>query len=191
MGFSKLINDHTGFDPTTRMLNKRAFLKYINKLEKKGTTFSLIYFNIDSYGTLKDRIGNTACNHLVKEVGGRIKEYYGTDGFVGRNEESEVMVVIERHHDKNKLIDIANIIKKMFSKPIEIEDVDPNIDIKPHKLNSNNGTISLSVSVGIAVFPYHDRTSMGVLDVAKEACFVAKTKGAGNIVYSDASPFLL
>ena len=163
------LQDAAIYDWMTGVLNKSHFMKRLE--EELGRALrdikpiSLIFFDIDHFKNINDKIGHLAGDAVIKEFAKRLKKYTRTPDIICRFGGDEFILLLPNKSDK-EAIKISQRFKKELSlKPVIFE----------------RKKIKLSASMGIAVMKKRSSVnSKTFLKTADEALYETKAKGGNN-----------
>ncbi len=155
-------------DGLTQINNRKAFdNKLSNVLKKKSKEidpFTLAMVDIDFFKKINDEYGHTVGDDVLRKVAKAIKEAFRSNDFVSRYGGEEFAIIIKR-------IDMHYIqgICERLRASIEAMDI-----------KINNGTVPVSISIGIAFCNQSD-TPKTLIDRADKALYLAKHSGRNTI----------
>ena len=171
--YMKTIEKKATIDDCTDLYNARFMYTILNKeisrFRRNGTSFGLVFFDLDHFKNVNDNYGHLVGSQLLREVAGVIKECirptdwgvrYGGDEFVVILQNagySETMTVTERI--RNKLNEKTFFVKEGYN-------------------------IKVLASFGIAIFPEDGGDIEGIIKAADNAMYEAKRTGRNKICQS-------
>lgn len=141
----------------------------IRTARRESHSLSLLILDLDNFKEVNDTLGHLAGDELLIEVGARINAVLRDVDTVARIGGDEFSILLP-HTDEKQAVVAAKKVLSSFSKSIRIEEVD----------------VSVSASIGIALYPLHGEDVHALLRHADVAMYVAKRNRAGFKVYSDA-----
>ncbi len=158
----KFISDH---DPLTNLPNRR-FLEVrlehaIALSERNGTKAAVLFFDFDNFKQINDTLGHNIGDNLLKVVASRLKQKLRTTDTLVRIGGDEFIILMEEVSD---IADIDAVVRKVF------EDFRTPFVVGDDK-------ISVTVSIGIAVYPDDGEESMTLIKHADLAMYQSKEKG--------------
>jgi diguanylate cyclase (GGDEF)-like protein len=160
-------------DGLTGLWNRSAFLNLF-KLEldrarrSKGRT-GMLLLDLDNFKSINDKFGHLMGDAVLAETAQRLKQNVRSYDFVGRYGGEEFFIALPGC-DKEQLCQRAEMIRKAIcSEPVL----------------TDQGEISISVSIGAVVAPAGDALPSDVLTMADIALYKAKDAGRNRTVYCE------
>jgi diguanylate cyclase (GGDEF)-like protein/PAS domain S-box-containing protein len=159
-------------DPLTGLPN-RTFLaerleESIRAGEREMKPCAVLLMDLDGFKSVNDSLGHEAGDRLLQEVSQRMKSVLRKADTIARYGGDEFAVVPWGATDVPRAVLIAEKIVQAVGKPFTIDD-------QP---------ISISMSIGIAVFPQHADDAEALTRRADVAMYAAKRARSGFSVYS-------
>jgi diguanylate cyclase (GGDEF)-like protein len=154
------------FDGLTGLANRQRMRASLDKTlaPQSGTpTTALLLLDLDRFKAVNDTLGHQVGDTLLKQVAQRLQRAVGEAGLVGRLGGDEFKVVLPGMGNRDKLGELANTVINALSQPYFIE----------------GSSISIGVSVGIAVAPEDGTDSETLTRNADIAMYAAKGDGRG------------
>ncbi|MBF8984205.1 diguanylate cyclase [Lutibacter sp. B2] len=150
-------------DELTLLYNHRYFYECLNKSIGQGMRpITILFCDIDKFKSLNDIHGYNTGDIILKEIGNIIKETVKNSEFIFRYGGEEYVVLLENCLSEQSL-EIAEKIRVNV--------------MRSKKLKKNIGYRPITISVGVATYPFH---ALGVEDLVEKAnkamCF-AKQNG--------------
>ncbi len=164
----KRIRDLSEFDALTGLLNRKSFQERLNtaldQTAEKNGLLSLLWFNLDNFKTINESLGHSAGDELLVEMANRIVHGLGTDATIARHGGDTFVAILPI--EKQSLValkarEVLNQIQAPFF-----------IDGQP---------LSLSATVGIALYPEDAKTSDHLASAAEIAMYRAKQDGRNSL----------
>jgi diguanylate cyclase (GGDEF)-like protein len=169
-----LLREQSIRDYLTNLFNRRyleeTLEREINRAERKKYSVGVLMIDIDHYKNYNDTLGHAAGDIILQELGKLLTSHvrladiacrYGGDEFVLVIPEASLEVAKERAESLRAKMKHLNLKDKVKS---------PN---------------TVTISVGVAVFPDHGSTGTAVLKAADDALYRAKNKGRDRVVVAD------
>ncbi|WP_454782353.1 diguanylate cyclase [Legionella sp. WA2022007384] len=160
-------------DSLTGVYNRRYFEEYLQKeiLKSKDNpfTFALLLIDIDFFKKINDTYGHLIGDQVLFEFAAKIRQIFREDDLVSRWGGEEFMIYLRSNnleHAKSKAETLRESIEN-FS--IEINQEEP---------------ISVTISIGIAFYPYDGKRVDDLISKADEALYQAKKMGRNKVVAS-------
>lgn len=168
--FERLTDLEIGRDPLTQVFNRR-FMPTILKREielnrRKGENFCLLMLDIDYFKRVNDQFGHDSGDRVLQTISGLLLNQVRASDFVFRYGGEEFLVVLAEVDDKQA----ANVAEKIRSR-VEASKI----------LLSDNRTISVTLSIGVAGFDGHPDYQR-MVDRADKALYAAKQAGRNTVV---------
>jgi two-component system chemotaxis response regulator CheY len=162
------------FDPLTNILNKNAFLTTsraeLERARRAQSSLSLIAFDIDNYGSIKEHYSREIGNDVLTVVAQAIREKSRPYDGLGRYTENTFLLILPGviGQDAEKIAD--RILKGILNTDISL------MDGTPVSLQVSAGIVSaVRISVSTEIEP--------LIEQAREALAHAKRQG-GNQVHT-------
>ena len=166
-------------DPLTGLPN-RALLEdrlngALNRISRQAkypgkrtlTKLAVIFIDLDGFKPVNDSYGHAAGDHVLRQVSNRLSELIRDTDTAARIGGDEFLILLEEVEGAADAVSLADRILHSLGAPLEIAD----------------RKISLSCSIGIAIFPDHAARER-LISSADTAMYVAKYNGGnGYAVY--------
>lgn len=146
--------------PNRRMFVERLELSLLAARRTRGNV-AVLFIDLDRFKTINDTLGHSVADQLLREVAERLKSCVRQTDTVARYGGDEFTIILP---DLNQPEDAAQVAEKILERVIE-----------PVVAGSN--TIEISVSIGIAVYPYDGTDIDTLLRNADDAMYRAKQAG--------------
>ena len=157
-------------DFLTQVSNRPAFsdalLRAIARANRKQGLLAVIYLDIDNFKKVNDQAGHDFGDAVLCEVATILKNASRAIDFLARLGGDEFGVLLEDIVDTEEVRNIATRYLSSFSEPLMV----------------NNIKISLTVSIGIALYPEHGTTEQDILKHADKNMYLAKKRGKNQFV---------
>ncbi|MFI3254906.1 MAG: diguanylate cyclase [Eubacteriales bacterium] len=130
------------YDDLTQVLNKRAMLERTSECLSKSIRddiHALLFIDLDDFKYVNDNLGHAFGDHLLKELGARLKENTRHGDLVGRVGGDEFVVFLRNIPSEDMLMGKAKMLLAAISEDI----------VQGDNRHSIHG------SIGIAVYPEH------------------------------------
>ena len=153
-------------DSLTRLFNRREFLRYLTaelkRSERYHHSMALLMLDIDHFKSVNDQHGHQAGDEALKAMAARISRNVRSVDHVSRYGGEEIILILpetERQEALSMADQLrARIEKDTFQLPSGLE-------------------ITLTASIGVAVFPTDARTESQLVAAADAAVYEAKNEG--------------
>lgn len=170
----KKINYLAHYDALTGLLNRARFADMLNqcvsRLERYGTPFSVFYLDLDRFKLINDSSGHLVGDKLLVEVGKRIRAQVRESDIVARLGGDEFAVILPNLADAAEASILAERLVNAIEDPFEID----------------TETLSIGLSVGIAIAPINGTRPDQILRNADLALYRAKEEGRGMYRFFEA-----
>jgi diguanylate cyclase (GGDEF)-like protein len=159
--YSDLIH-RSEFDLLTDMYNRfsldRHLQELIDRARETGTTFGLIYVDLDDFKLVNDLYGHHIGDLYLQEVSLRMKRQLRTGDVLGRLGGDEFAALVSVARGREDVEEIAQRLERCFDAPFAMEGY----------------VLRGAASVGMAIFPVDGTTSDSLLSAADTAMYTAK-----------------
>jgi len=135
--------------------------------QAEGLRLAIIFMDLDGFKTINDTLGHTSGDLLLQVVASRIHDGLRRSDYAIRIGGDEFVVVIP---DVKRVEDCALLAEKLLKQirtPIEL----------PHE------RVSVSASMGIAIFPDNAKTRQEMIKSADSAMYEAKSRGRNRYAF--------
>jgi len=157
------------YDPLTHLPNRANFETILNKTlfraQRHHLKFALLALDMDHFKRINDTYGHPVGDKLLVMFADRLNRRLREGDTVARLGGDEFMALIENVEESTEVAHLAQHLITELQKPYEIE---------------KDFSVSVSVSIGISLFPEHARDTMRLLRTADTAMYLAKAKGRNN-----------
>ncbi len=154
-------------DSLTGLPNRLLFNDQLNQaisLAKRGSRqFALLYLDLDKFKPVNDTLGHTAGDDLLKGVAARIRQQVRESDIVARVGGDEFTVILL---DIARREDAETAAKKILAALAT-----------PFQLGSQQQSVDVGTSIGIAVYPADARDADALVKAADAAMYSAKQAG--------------
>jgi len=165
------------YDQLTGLSNRRLLLDRLSQslINTRRHDFfgAVLFIDLDRFKTINDSLGHSAGDELLIESARRIKSCISNEDTAARHGSDEFVVLL-RHlgrHDKElatlKAERTASKILEVFKQPFVIQDQ----------------AVHVTISLGVAMFPFQDESVDDVLKHADTAMYSAKENGRNQISF--------
>ncbi|AZZ95846.1 EAL domain-containing protein [Pseudoalteromonas sp. R3] len=159
------------FDALTDLPNRNLMLQHIEfaiyNATKNNTGCALLFIDLDKFKPINDAYGHYAGDQLLIAVTKRINSVLTQQCILGRQSGDEFIVLVKTFEDIEQ---ITELVQQMINNLCNKYDVD-------------GISMSISASVGIAIFPFDEQTAEGLLRNADIAMLSAKQSGRNNFKF--------
>ena len=157
-------------DPLTQLPNRSRFAQAleegISQARARGGALAIMVMDLDRFKYVNDSLGHGVGDHVLREVGARLRLMQGDAGCVARLGGDEFALLVHES-DVAAVIKVAHRIIANLEVPIIYD----------------NQPLDVGTSIGIAMFPTHGDNSETLVRNADIAMYVAKRSRSGCAVY--------
>lgn len=167
----KQLDEKSKNDPILNILTRVEFMNRLNRLMKKQTKkdFAIIMMDIDNFKSINDSHGHMFGDSALVQTTNVIKTMVGYNDLIARyGGEEFIMYTNSFESNKDLLIKIEKIRKIVENNTIEL----------------NGSKSSVTMSFGIAVYPYDGKTIDQLLNQADNMLYKAKNEGKNKVEIS-------
>lgn len=168
--YQKHLQEEATQDKLTGLYNRRYLDNYFNielaRFKRRPTSISVIMIDIDNFKNFNDQYGHDVGDEILHEFGLFLKGIVRGTDFACRYGGEEFILILSESD-----LDIACKRAEIIREGVK------NISI----LKNGNSISSLTVSIGIAVFPEQGDTQANIIEAADKALYRAKKEGRDRI----------
>jgi diguanylate cyclase (GGDEF)-like protein len=154
----------SSLDTLTGCASRAAIMSQLEseivKARRGGGVVSLCSIDLDDFKSINDSLGHEFGDQLLRKVAHRLQKELGGPGFVGRLSGDEFLAVLPGKRPAEALAILQELMEE-FHKPISISGVD----------------LITTCSMGVAGFPEHAETAVGLMRAADLALYQSKSQG--------------
>lgn len=159
-------------DTLTNLPNKLAFLDYVNAVlvaSARTNKMHAIYFiDLDNFKTINDTLGHEYGDSLLIHTA-KILSSMDNKGIIARTGGDEFILFRENISSKDEALDFASKIIELFRKPIDLY----------------GESVYISISIGIALYPYNGLSPNTLIKNADIAMYKSKETGRNKYTLFD------
>lgn len=156
------------YDQLTGLPNRRFIIEKLTtdleQIKSAHSDLAVLYFDIDSFKSVNDRMGHETGDALLNVVSQRVLSCLSHQCVLARLAGDEFLIVLNEGSDINFATDIASKIIAEFTKPTMV----------------NNWQISTSVSIGISLASQANYNLDALISNSDVAMYVSKQNGRGQ-----------
>lgn len=165
-----------GYDRLTHLPNRGLILDKINRTtmrvaEREGINHAVLVIDIDNFKTINDSLGHAIGDILLEQVATRLTLCNRAENVVARLSGDEFLVWVENIEGSHIAAKVAGQILRAFEEPFEIE----------------GRRFIITLSIGIAVFPFDGRKGADLVRHADTAMYHAKSNGKSGFQFFNLS----
>jgi diguanylate cyclase (GGDEF)-like protein len=146
----------------------------IERANRFGRTLGVLVLDLDHFKTVNDRYGHGAGDAVLVEFSRRVRGIVREVDPAFRQGGEEFVILLPETDVAGSVTAARRIRDAVRERPFPVRCAGPGV------------TVSVTVSIGVAVFPRHALTEVEVLHAADQALYAAKT--AGRDTYALALP---
>ena len=150
--------------PNTRLLQDEI-VRALSHAERENHKSAVLFADLDNFSSVNDSVGHVVADDVLRAVGLILRSAVRRGDVVARLAGDQFAIVLPKIRDLDDAQVVAKKIVSAFSSPFQ--------DFET--------TISVSVSIGVAVFPEHGRSYDELLGHADLAMRQAKSRGGDQI----------
>jgi len=153
------------FDQLTSLPNRKNFLDRLEyslfSAKRTKAVVALFFIDLDGFKKINDSLGHVTGDHVLKEVGHRLRANIRESDSAARMGGDEFTVILNHLKKVEDASYVAEKIIKAINQPIELD-----------------GTIcNVGASIGIAIYPDHFENINDLITAADSAMYQAKASG--------------
>jgi len=152
-------------DALTGLPNRAAFIEQVEALlpalQAAGSRLALLFIDLDHFKRVNDSLGHLVGDTLLQTIAQRLKHTLRTGDLVSRFGGDEFLVLLAGGTPLAAVQEVANKLLLAIGAPVDVE----------------GESISVTPSIGIAVFPRDGASSDELIKHADIAMYHAKAKG--------------
>lgn len=157
----------TGLPNRTSLVNSLANQTSVGA--RRNKKFSILFIDLDNFKQVNDTYGHNGGDQVLKQIAERLIRCVRDEDMVGRYSGDEFIAVLNETEDKLHSESVAERVRKELSADIRIDE----------------HSVSISCSIGIALYPQHGRNPEELIQKADEAMYLAKCGGKDRYKVSD------
>jgi len=160
------LHDHLTGLPNRAAFNEQLERAILRAMRHK-TRLAVVMMDLDRFKEVNDSMGHAAGDQLLLGVAGRMQVCLRGDDFICRLGGDEFVVIM---HDIHSAVDIETVCDKLLNSIAE-----------PYLLNGHKASVTLSM--GIAIYPEDGRTEAVLMENADAAMYQTKKDGRANYTF--------
>jgi diguanylate cyclase (GGDEF)-like protein/PAS domain S-box-containing protein len=155
-------------DALTGLPNRAAFIERASALmaqaRRAGRELALLFVDLDHFKRINDSLGHPVGDMLLQTVAGRITATLREADLVSRFGGDEFVLLLHGAASEHAVAEVARKLLTAVSEPLQVQGL--------------IGTrISVTPSIGVAMFPAHGETAAELIKHADTAMYAAKARG--------------
>lgn len=157
-------------DPLTGMANRTLLNERLEQAvlsgQRRGESFALLITDLDRFKIINDTLGHAVGDHVLRQIGERLKVLLRDTDTVARLGGDE-FAVLAKIDTRDQVGLIAAKVLDQFDAPFDVE----------------GGALTVRASIGVALFPQHGREVDLLMARADMAMYRAKESGSRFAVF--------
>ena len=152
-------------DPLTDLPNRYLMVDRLNQVIARsgrfGTTFGVLFMDLNGFKAVNDVYGHDGGDVLLKEVAHRLASCVRASDTVARIGGDEFVIVLDTLHSKADTSRVVRQIEQELGRPFVVQ----------------GNRVTISISVGASFYPLDGLEAEGLLKAADYAMYLAKNAG--------------
>ncbi|MDR6984798.1 diguanylate cyclase (GGDEF)-like protein [Rheinheimera pacifica] len=157
------------YDVLTKTLNRSVMLDRISQAislsKRQQSRFALLFIDLDQFKPVNDQYGHAAGDAVLLQVSARLTAAVRDSDAVSRHGGDEFLLLLNDIKDSQAATLFANRLVQALAQPYQIA----------------GASVSLSASIGIALYPEHSHSANTLINYADAAMYRAKQQGGGRV----------
>lgn len=158
-------------DPLTQLPNRRFLLDRLQeamaRARRDRSRVGLMFIDLDKFKPVNDELGHDAGDWLLQAVAKRMMECLRAYDVPSRFGGDEFVILLPGIHQAEDALLVAERVREALEQPFVM---------------ANGKTLSISSSIGIALYPDHAQDDRELLRYGDEAMYRAKSEGRNRVV---------
>jgi diguanylate cyclase (GGDEF)-like protein/hemerythrin-like metal-binding protein len=159
------------YDPLTSLPNRRLALErlaqQVMRARRTNTRLALLFIDLDKFKPINDELGHEVGDWLLQAVAQRIQACLRASDTAARMGGDEFVVLLPDQQNSEVAVGVAEKIRHALAQEF---------------VTDQGMVLSISSSIGVALYPDHGATEKDLLRLGDEAMYQAKKSGR-NAVY--------
>ncbi|HQW39318.1 MAG TPA: EAL domain-containing protein, partial [Usitatibacteraceae bacterium] len=155
----------TGLPNRVLLMDRLEFI--LASARRREARVGVLFIDLDNFKTVNDSLGHAAGDSLLRQVASRIEGALRSVDVVSRLGGDEFLVVLPDLESEQAPVAVAEKLLSVVSEPVTLE----------------GQVLSVSPSIGIAVFPRDGTTADTLIRNADAAMYLAKDRGRSNFQF--------
>jgi diguanylate cyclase (GGDEF)-like protein/PAS domain S-box-containing protein len=150
-----------------RLLLKDRAERVIEQSKRNNQKSAFIFIDLDGFKTINDSLGHAVGDMVLKAVVQRLQNCTRSSDTLSRHGGDEFVLVVPNISHAEEIITVANKIIQTFK----------------HSFELNNKVLSITASIGIAIYPQHGQDYEQLLQNSDAAMHKAKENGKNTYCF--------
>jgi diguanylate cyclase (GGDEF)-like protein/PAS domain S-box-containing protein len=156
-------------DALTGLPNRALFLDRCNQVftqaKRRGVGAAMLWLDLDGFKSVNDTLGHAAGDALLEQVAQRLKSRVRDGDTVARMGGDEFATILPDVSQADGALHIATALVELLGTPY----------------NLPQGTVTISASIGVALYPHHASTVETLMQQADSAMYKVKRSGKNKV----------
>ncbi|MDP4535786.1 GGDEF domain-containing protein [Alkalimonas collagenimarina] len=165
----KKLTQDSQCDALTQTLNRSIMLDRIGHAisvsKREQSQFALLFVDLDNFKPINDNHGHAAGDAILQLVSARLTSALRDSDAVSRHGGDEFLLLLNHIKSEEDVIQLAHKIGRAITQPYQID----------------GHEISLSASIGMAIYPEHGSSIPDLIRYADTAMYRAKQEGGCRV----------
>lgn len=152
-------------DPLTDLPNRALFSDRLGQAmagaRRDGQHLAVMFIDLDDFKPINDNFGHAVGDRVLQQVAARLRQSLRESDTVARVGGDEFVVLLRNARDASEAQAVAAKLLESLTQPFDVD----------------ARTLSVSASIGIALYPQHGPDDIELLKHADEAMYLAKGSG--------------
>lgn len=161
-------------DPLTQLYNRRyldeTFRRELHRAARRDAPLAVLTFDIDHFKRFNDTHGHDGGDALLKAVGNSLRDFFRAEDGAFRSGGEEFVAILPETALEDALARAEDLRREIAS--LEVQH--GNLLLPP-----------VTISVGVACFPQHGKTTQMLLKAADRALYKAKEAGRNCVMAAE------
>jgi len=154
--------------PNRNLLNDR-FNLLLSQSKRINSKIAVLFIDLDGFKKVNDDYGHNSGDLLLIEISKRLKESIRDSDTIARWGGDEFIILLNNIDGTDSVNIFANRIIEDCSLPVKI---------------NNDSSVSISLSIGVSMYPDNSDNKAQLLELADKAMYIAKKDDSINYYYS-------
>jgi diguanylate cyclase (GGDEF)-like protein/PAS domain S-box-containing protein len=152
-----------------RLLLHARLAHSVERAQRAKTGLGLLFIDLDHFKEVNDQLGHAAGDNLLQTLSIRMSDLLRDEDTLARLGGDEFVILVEDAANEADLRRVVDLIISLF----------------PHIVDTPQGPINVTASIGGALFPATANTTESLLAAADGAMYAAKSAGRNTFVLAD------
>ena len=163
-------------DPLTALPNRFLMLGHLEQAtslaQRHDAKVAVLFLDLDGFKPINDSHGHAVGDIVLKEIARRLLACVRDCDTAARYGGDEFVILLTEIRDEENAALVAAKVIKVVAEPIQI----------------GKGSVRVSTSVGIAIYPNNGSSAECLIEQADKAMYAAKQRGHGRLAFSRTKP---